>query len=172
MNRSSPRQQSPSPAFPGLTSRDVCFLRKAFGEDLISLEEMTILLEDRELRDHLIGSTFVFDALEAESPDGLGISEYLYYSVQVRSALMAAGVGDLECSEQVARALMEIAERRREHEEARERAVKYVPIELRIVRIDANGGERIRISGELSPYQLWLEAFRPHASVAGDNSRN
>jgi len=140
-----------------LTEEDIRFIHAVLGDSFVSLVELCEILEDAEMRQDILESRCLFNAL-LDNRQRMKVSEYFYYSTLVRQVLVEAGLPEPGYLDRVVSALMRMIEMQRIHLERHHGdSVRYFPVNLSVLRWQSSQGEALLIFSEIDPFQMVLE---------------
>ena len=142
-----------------LTPEDIAFVHRAFGDEMISLEDMYIVLDDLNLRQPILDNYRFFENLQKEN-DQLCISEYFYYYIQVRQVLLKAGLKDLKYTEYVAISLVDMATLHRQRMvDQGEVTPSYIPVDMNVIIENVGERKKIALRAKVGTAKMDIEGF-------------
>jgi hypothetical protein len=141
-----------------LTPDDIAFVHGVIGHDLLSADELNRLLNEATLRRQVLDSPAIYEAVVSDLTR-LNISEFFYYSIIVRQAMLAAGLESQDYTENVAASLVRMASLQRKSLNRLDSPGRYRPVNLHIMKESGEYGSHIRIYSRMEPYEMLLEGF-------------
>ncbi len=147
-----------------LTAEDMAFIHETLGRDILSEEEVNAIVNDPQMRNRVLDSPAIFDALGADIT-GLNVSEFFYYSTLVRQVMLNAGLDAEEYTQNVASSLVRMANMKRKHVERSDFSCRYLPLDMEVLVEEGRYGCNITISARMEPYDMKLEGFVANISA-------
>jgi hypothetical protein len=149
------------------TGADVAFIHKAFGKNLVSRDDLTMILSDQNLRQPLLDSRRLFEELKTETPQ-LDVSYYLFYYLQVRQALLKAKLLDPKLSEYITSLVVDLAGN--QHEKFTVRGIKvthYIPLRMGVGVNEGESVNTVKIQADVGNLKLIVDG---HYSPQGGST--
>lgn len=107
-----------TPAAPAPFSlEDIAFIHRVFHMELVTLEDLAFILAKPKLRQPLLDSRRLFDAILEIA--GERVSPFLFHYVRVRQVLLHAGISDIELAEYLTSLILDLLSQDAEHIHAR-----------------------------------------------------
>jgi len=141
-----------------LTAEDMSFVHDTIGRDILSEEELNLVLNNPKLRSQILDSPALSEAL-CTNLTHLNVSEFFYYSIMVRQVMLTAGLEAEEYTQNVASSLVRMANMRRKIMERGDFSSRYLPLNLEVLCEEGPYGCNLRISSRMDPYEMVLEGF-------------
>lgn len=138
-----------------LSENDIAFIQCTFGHDILTCDDLNTILSDETLRDSLLDSRRLFDAV-TKDPNELDISEYFFYNVLSRQAALQAGLKDSKFAENVSLSLLEMADLH--HADLKSATItassKLLPVNLSILVRDIPGSKKVFLRAQIGQLKL------------------
>jgi hypothetical protein len=141
-----------------LTQEDMAFIHDTRGRDILSAEELNVVLNNPQLRKQVLDSPALLEALN-RNRSKLCVSEYFYFTTCVRQVMLTAGLDAPEYTQNVSSSLVRMSNMRRKLMDRADSNSRYVPVDLNVLVEDGNYGSNLRISCRMPPYEMALEGF-------------
>jgi len=149
------------------TGADVSFIHKAFGKNLVSREDLTMILADQNLRQPLLDSRRLFEELKQQG-DGLDVSAYFFYYLQVRQALLKSKLADPKLSEYISSLVVELAENQQTKFTVRGiRVTRYIPLKMAVGINEGSNVNTVQIQADIGNLKLVVDG---HYNTPGNAS--
>jgi hypothetical protein len=149
--------ENPNNAVGPFTGADVAFIHKAFGKNLVSKEDLNMILADQNLRQPLLDSRRLFEELKTEQPS-LDVSYYLFYYLQVRQALLRAKLADPKLAEYITNLVSDLANNQYDKFTVRGiKVTRYIPLRM---GVGVNEGEKlntVKIQADIGNLKLVVD---------------
>lgn len=141
-----------------LTPEDMAFIHDTLGRDILSEEEVSAVLNNPALRSQVLDSPVLFETMLAKLRE-LKVSEYFYYSTQVRQVMLSAGLVADDYTQNVASSLVRMANMKRKHLERADSSSRYLPLDMEVLVEEGRYGCNITIKAGMEPFDMVLEGF-------------
>lgn len=155
------KQLSQSPRF---TGEDIRFIHEIFHMELVTHEDLEFIMSHDKLRQPLLDSRRLFEAVEDES-EFAGISEYLFYYVKVRQILLTADLEDTGLADFLTRVAVELAEckLRREAEDFQRpvHLIAFPHLSMQVLTVDDSSGTEVTVTAEVGHYRMVVNGLAP-----------
>jgi hypothetical protein len=136
---------------------DAVFIHRVFRMELVTLEDLEFILSSPKLRQPLLDSRRLFEALTAGDIDE-EISSYLYFYVITRQVLLRAELNDTDLVEYLTMILMELVRREEENRTVRNLPVEEYPeVGMRVLARDEDEKRMIDIQVEVGSYRVVVD---------------
>lgn len=139
-----------------LETEDVGFIHRILGSDLVSIQELTNLLRDDDMRQDILDSRCIYNAISDEF-DSLQISLYFYLYIVIRQILLSAELEEPRYTEETVAAYIKMCRLQQENGEE-EPDYHYPDVNLQILREETPSGEKVRIAGKLDRFLIVLQS--------------
>lgn len=146
-----------------MTPADMEFLHSILGKDLLTARELNGVVNEPTLRRQVLDSPKLFEEV-AKSSNDLNISEFFYYSIIVRQAMITAGLEQSDYTENVAASLVRMAHMQRKSLKRDDSCSRYLPVNLQVIKERGPYGCHIRIMSKMDPFEMFLEGFQVDAN--------
>ncbi len=142
------------------TTNDIDFIHRVFGDELVSQDDLYYILDNQHLRQPLLDSRYLFDAITSVDPVAQ-VSPYFYYYILVRQVMLESGLEDPRLTEKAALSLEEMA---RMQESARgrnskETAENHPTFKMIVVCQDLEDRRKVYIRAHLGIFGMIFEGY-------------
>jgi hypothetical protein len=141
-----------------LTQEDMAFVHSTLGRDILTVEELNVVLNNPELRAEVLDSPAILDALN-KNRSNLCVSEFFYFTTTVRQVMLAADVTSEEYTQNVASSLVRMSNMRRKLLARSDSSAKYDKFDMNVLCKDAKHGRNMRVTCKMPPYEMVLEGM-------------
>ncbi len=125
------------------TKSDKAFICQVYENTLPAHNNLTEILDNSFLRRKYLDNKRLYQAV-IENPEGLDISDYFYYYVVTRQAMITAGLMNTLYTEYIATSLVKMAQAYNSDLNVDEtNKQKYYPVNMCIATKDAGGGKHV-----------------------------
>lgn len=147
------------------TGKDVAFIHRAFGKNLVSRDDLTMILADQNLRQPLLDSRRLFDEIKTKEED-LDISPYFFYYLQVRQALLKSSLADPRLAEYITSLVVELSTNQYEKFEVRGiKVMRYIPLKMAVGISEAEDVNTVQIQADIGNLKLVVDGhYHPQAN--------
>lgn len=97
-------------ADPLFSESDISFIHSVFHMELVTHDDLDFIMRHRKLRQPLLDSRRLFEAVHLEKERESRTSRYLFYYVQVRQILLRSDLTDPDLADYLTLVLVELAE--------------------------------------------------------------
>lgn len=142
-------------AFELLQEEDFAFIHRVLGSDLVTLPELKNVLQDNEMRQDILDSRCLYNAINDEF-ETLDISLFFYLYTVIRQIMLDSNLEEEKYTMETVIAYIKLC--RLVHETKNEEIPNgYPQVELQIFVQETEGEPKVRISTRLSDYLIVLE---------------
>lgn len=139
------------------TGQDVAFIHRAFGKNLVSREDLSMILSDQNLRQPLLDSRRLFEEMKQQG-ENLDVSHYFFYYLQVRQALLKSKLADPKLSEYITSLVVELSEN--QHSKFTVRGIKvpqYIPLKMAVGVNEGSNVNTVQIQADIGNLKLVVD---------------
>lgn len=142
------------------TTKDIDFIHWVFGQELVSRDDLYYILDNQHLRQPLLDSRYLFEAITSVDPVPQ-VSSYFYYYVLVRRAMIESGLEDPRLTEKAALSLEEMARMHNsvEGRNSEEAAENHPTFKMIIVCEDLEDRRKVYIRAHLGLFGMIFEGY-------------
>lgn len=139
------------------TSADVSFIHRAFGKNLVSREDLAMILADQNLRQPLLDSRRLFEEMKQQDEE-LDVSPYFFYYLQVRQALLKSKLADPKLAEYISSLVVELAENQQNKFTVRGiKVVRYIPLKMAVGVNEGGNVNTVQIQADIGNLKLVVD---------------
>ena len=142
------------------TTKDIDFIHWVFGQELVSQEDLYYILDNQHLRQPLLDSRYLFEAIT--SVDTVPqVSPYFYYYILVRQLMLESGLEDPRLTEKAARSLEEMARMHKsvEGRNSEEATENHPTFKMVVVCEDLKDRRKVYIRAHLGLFGMIFEGY-------------
>ena len=136
------------------TGADVAFIHRAFGKNLVSREDLSMILSDQNLRQPLLDSRRLFEEMR-QLGENLDVSHYFFYYLQVRQALLKSKLADPKLADYITSLVVELADN--QHQKFVVRGIKvtpYIPLKMAVGINEGEAVNTVQIQADIGNLKL------------------
>ena len=149
--------ENPYNASGPFTGADVAFIHRAFGKNLVSREDLTMILSDQNLRQPLLDSRRLFEEMKQEG-ENLDVSHYFFYYLQVRQALLKSKLADPKLAEYITSLVVELSDNQRNKFTVRGiKVTNYIPLKMGVGINEGATNNTVQIQADIGNLKLVVD---------------
>ncbi len=148
------------------TANDIDFIYRVFGKELVSQEDLYYILDNQHLRQPLLDSRCLFDAITSVDPVPQ-VSPYFYYYILVRQVMLESGLEDPRLTGKATLSLEEMA-RMQEMAEGRnpgEAVENHPTFKMIVVCKDLEDRRKVYIRAHLGLFGMIFEGYSYRSEI-------
>ena len=139
------------------TGADVAFIHRAFGKNLVSREDLSMILSDQNLRQPLLDSRRLFEEMR-QLGENLDVSHYFFDYLQVRQALLKSKLADPKLADYITSLVVELADN--QHQKFVVRGIKvtpYIPLKMAVGINEGEAVNTVQIQADIGNLKLVVD---------------
>lgn len=142
------------------TTNDIDFIHWVFGKELVSQDDLYYILDNQHLRQPLLDSRYLFDAITSVDPVSQ-VSPYFYYYILVRQVMLESGLEDPRLTEKAALSLEEMARMQKlsDGRNSEEDAEIHPTLKMIVVCEDLEDRRKVYIRAHLGIFGMVFEGY-------------
>ena len=150
-----------------LSIDDIDFLHWVFGKELVSRDDLYYILDNQHLRQPLLDSRFLFDAITSIVP-APKVSSYFYYYVLVRQVMLESGLEDPQLTEKAVLSLVEMARMQNlaEDRNIENDTVVHPPLKMIVLCTDLKDRRDVYIRAHLGVLGMIFEGYSYRTEIS------
>lgn len=150
------------------TGADVAFIHRAFGKNLVSKDDLSMILSDQNLRQPLLDSRRLFEEMRQQGNE-LEVSNYFFYYLQVRQALLKSKLADPKLSDYVTSLVVELADNQQNKFTVRGiKVMRYIPLKMAVGINEGSAVNTVQIQADIGNLKLVVDG---HYNAGGGEKK-
>ena len=139
------------------TGADVAFIHRAFGKNLVSRDDLVMILADQNLRQPLLDSRRLFEELKQQG-ENVDVSHYFFYYLQVRQALLRSKLADPRLAEYITSLVVELADNQQNKFTVRGiKVTPYIPLKMGVGINEGTDVNTVQIQADIGNLKLVVD---------------